>query len=369
MNNYNILVLGASGSGKTSFLSSSYDRLSVQRREIGFFVDLPEDERIILVNKYREMEDPTKDWPPGTKDVKEWVFTCSVRATDRNYELLKFSYLDYAGGILVNLTEKTNSTLSIDKAANGADAMLVLLDGLKILYQMEGSEDKLSSPLHNDLRFILPIIQKHMSTPIHFVITKWDLLEDKYTLKQIRDMLFEDERFEAIISQRRVLKNPTRLIPVSAVGKGFATLHEDNIMKKNPRGMAKPFQVEIPIACVLIDGFQIAQRNLTKKQRDALSKKTSYWRTLGQKLVGASEAAVQIPLPPQYNLPQSIIKQLLNWANKEIKESIEELKQERDQLAANISNQEDAMGSLLKSYYVLVGMLEKDFPESDLHRA
>ena len=249
MNNYNILVLGASGSGKTSFLASMYDKLSVQRPSIGFFVEFPENERKILVNKYREMENPTKEWPAGTKDVDEWKITCSVHAGDKNYPLLEFAYLDYAVGKLSEPESSNPSeSFSIDKAAEDAEAILILLDCLKILHQLKGEQEKLSSPLHNDLRFILPIVQKYISKPLHFVITKWDLLEGTYNLKQVRESLLEDERLSAIVAQRRTHHNPTRLIPVSAVGKGFATLSQDNTMVKNPKGVARPFQVEIPVA-------------------------------------------------------------------------------------------------------------------------
>lgn len=362
---YNILVLGASGSGKTCFLASMYEKLSVQRPDIGFFVRVGERERIILASKYREMEDPSKEWPPSTKDVREWKFTCCVHAGEINYPLLDFAYLDYAGQQLTQ--EPDNPTFSVDEVATKADAILILLDGLKILRQLEGGSHTLSSPLHNDLRFILPIIQNVEGTPLHFVVTKWDLLEGKYTLRRVREVLFEDERFSAIIEQQRTRKNPTRLIPVSAVGKGFATLVGSS-MKKNPNAIAKPFQVEVPIACVLIDGFEVAQRNLSKRDLEALLKRKSLWRRFFHKITGASESVPQLPLPPQYQLAQSVIKALLSFVHKELTTSLEELEREREKAIRSIQNENGAMRSLILSYQLLTWKLEKDFPESNLHR-
>jgi hypothetical protein len=362
---YNILVLGASGSGKTCFLASMYEKLSVQRPDIGFFVRIGERERIILASKYREMEDPSKAWPPSTKDVKEWRFTCCVRAGERNYPLLDFAYLDYAGQQLTQ--ESENPAFSVDDVATKADAILILLDGLKILRRLEGISDTLSSPLHNDLRYILPIIQNLEGTPLHFVITKWDLLEGKYTLREAREVLFEDERFVAIVEQQRTRKNPTRLIPVSAVGKGFATLVDDS-MKKNPNAIPKPFQVEVPIACVLIDGFEMAQRSLSARQRESLLKKKGFWQQFFQKITGASESVPPLPLPPQYQLAQSVLKALLSFVHKELTSSLEKLEREREDAIKSVQDENGAMRSLVLSYQILTWKLEKDFPESNLHR-
>lgn len=362
---YNILVLGASGSGKTCFLASMYEKLSVQRPETGFFVRTGERERIILASKYREIEDPLREWPPSTKDVREWKFTCCVHAGERNYPLLDFAYLDYSGQQLTQ--EPDDSVFSVENVATKADAILILLDGLKILRRLEGVSDMLSSPLHNDLRYVLPIIQNLEGTPLHFVVTKWDLLEDKYTLRQVREVLFEDERFAAIVEQQRTRKNPTRLIPVSAVGKGFAILTDDS-MKKNLNAIPKPFQVEVPIACVLIDGFEVAQRSLSKREREALLKKKSLWRRFFQKITGAGESVPPLPLPPQYQLAQSVLKALLSFVHRELTASLEKLEREREGAIKSIQDENSAMRSLILSYQVLTWKLERDFPESNLHR-
>ena len=369
MNTHNILVLGVSGTGKTLFLASMYEKLSVQKNEVGFFVQTPERERIILANTYREMESPSAEWPPATLETREWKFICSVHAGQTNFPLLEFAYLDYGGGRLtLAIPDGTESTFSIDKAAEKADAILVLLDGLKILRHLEGTWETLSSPLHNDLRYILPILQNLDSKPLHFVVTKWDLLQDKYTLRQVRDFLVQDERFAAIVEQQRTRESPTRLIPVSAVGKGFATLNADNSMSKNQNVIPHPFQVEVPIACVLIDGFQVAQRNLTERQRNTLLKKKGFWRRFFQTITGDVKDAPEMPLPQPFQYAQSLLRYLLGLVNKQLTTSIEELEREREDSLKSIKNEDSAMQNLILSYHILMSKLERDFPESNLHK-
>jgi adenylate kinase family enzyme len=70
MKTYKILVLGASGSGKTFFLASMFKRLAIQNNEIGFFLDANPKQKQALVNLFHTIADPHKDWPPEHNAVK-----------------------------------------------------------------------------------------------------------------------------------------------------------------------------------------------------------------------------------------------------------------------------------------------------------
>ncbi|MFM6138762.1 MAG: hypothetical protein ACKPCP_32275, partial [Sphaerospermopsis kisseleviana] len=61
---------------------------------------------------------------------------------------------------------------------------------------------------------------------------------------------------------------PIRLIPVSSIGKEFATLQPDGSMKKNPGAIPKPFQVEIPLVCALIDRVKAYINSLEQDKED-----------------------------------------------------------------------------------------------------
>jgi len=97
------------------------------------------------------------------------------------------------------------------------------------------------------------------------VITKWDLLDSKFSLAQIRSRLLEIDVFRQAVLNRSE-KYSTRLIPISSVGKGFAELQTQAnggiIMRKIPGAKPSPFQVEIPLACVLPDILERQLREL-----------------------------------------------------------------------------------------------------------
>lgn len=366
MQDYKVVILGASGSGKTLFLASMYEKLSVQR-EAGFFLEPSPEQRILLANKYKEVADISKGWPSGTgREVSEWDFNCVIKTKEGNYSLFRFTYLDYGGGIITDdPVEGDEMPVMIDEHAAEAVALLVLLDGQKIHYYMTNNELSSSLSLTHDLRLILPIIQKTQSKPVHFVLTKWDLLEDQYTLGEVRKKLMENEMFAAIIDQQKFQDSPTRLIPVSAVGKGFARLDEDGMVRKNPLGVPKPFQVEMPIACTLIDGFQIAKRKLTKRQLKILYHYDSLWDRFFRGLIMAGQITVDT-LPPNYQLPQFILGRLIGYTGDRVDKSIDTIKHEQEDSQRAIEDEVSAMDSLLHSHFYLMRKLEQDFPESKL---
>jgi adenylate kinase family enzyme len=94
MKTYKILVLGASGSGKTFFLASMFKRLAIQNNEIGFFLDANPKQKQALVNLFHTIADPHKDWPPGTQrsEIHEWRFTYSIKSKQGNtYPIFTFT--------------------------------------------------------------------------------------------------------------------------------------------------------------------------------------------------------------------------------------------------------------------------------------
>lgn len=105
--------------------------------------------------------------------------------------------------------------------------------------------------------------------PVHFVISKWDIVEQGYTLEQIRDRLLEIDEFKNLVKLRNQAGSPVRLIPVSAVGKGFAIAKPDGSMEKTGE-FPKPFQVEVPLACILPDEIQKMMKDLIEKRESEL---------------------------------------------------------------------------------------------------
>lgn len=361
---YRIIVLGTSGSGKTVFLASMFDKLSVLRSEIGFFLQVPtKREQRILINAYRKIIDPRADWPAGTRDVSEWKFDCIVQANGQHYPVFQFVYLDYAGGAVTN----SSSPFDIDEQTQAADAILVLLDGHKILYALEKMLHPSGHSLDYDLSHLLTILQGAGFKTVHFVITKWDLLEAKnYSLRQVRQHLLSNDKFEAIVQQRLALESPTRLIPISSVGKEFAKLNGKHMMEKLPDAQAKPFQVEVPLACVLIDGFQAERKRIEQNKRSLLFNPKLMFMQLLQAFGFLSGSALLFL--PQFQLGSPVAGMIISFLDKPLENSIAKLRREQQASLRAIEDVDKAMISTILSYQVLVRKLESDFPESNLSR-
>ncbi|MBE9104056.1 hypothetical protein IQ229_03585 [Nostoc cf. edaphicum LEGE 07299] len=252
MKNFKIVTLGASGAGKTVFLASMFKALSTQKNS-NFKLDVEDpDKRKLLNSTYTQIL--TGDtWPPGTKNISEWTFTCQVQTEDFDkFNACQFTYFDYAGGRLTDIEKDED----LENVVQQADTVLGLLDGQKIYAWLNGSDQlRANIFLSTDLPNILKRMQQ-LTVPVHFVITKWDVLDQKFTLSQIREKLLTIPAFAQLIKSRGEAGSIVRIIPVSAIGLEFATLQPDGSMKKNPGKIPFPFLLEAPISCVLPDRLQ-----------------------------------------------------------------------------------------------------------------
>lgn len=280
-------MLGQRGSGKTVYLASLYKKLSTQG-ELGFFLEVNSAEkRKKLKNIYTQLT-VEEDWPEGTQvqDLSEWTFTCKVQTPELPiYSACQFTYFDYAGGLLTDELEDDDENIDneLEDKINNADALVALLDGQRICELIRGQKSGLIWSI-KDLPIILTIMQK-TDKPIHFVISKWDIVKDHYTLEEIRGRLLEIEEFNNLVKLRTQQKTPVRLIPVSSVGMGFAELQSDGSMKKTGN-LPKPYQVEMPLACILPDMIKktleelIRKKEQEKQENISVQPNLSFWERL-----------------------------------------------------------------------------------------
>lgn len=373
MKNYKVITLGASGSGKTVFLASMFKELGIQEN-YGFYLEVEEQHKRKLLNAIYAQVVSGDKWPTGTtySEVSEWVFTCRVKTPDlSDYAACQFTYFDYAGGRLTDVEED----LELEELVAQADTILGLLDGQKIYSLLKGEQDK---AVYDFLKTDLPSILKCMfgcRVPIHFVVTKWDLVEKEFSLQQVNEELLKIPEFEQLIRARNQAGSPVRLIPVSSVGSGFAVAQPDGSMKKISGAVPHPFQVEVPIACVLPDGLRARLSELAEK-REQLEKSTDTKKPFFNRITGFLEAAkpfaefASIFLPLEFQFPAWVIAEVGSGISSLRQQSVEDkakkLQEEKEKSLKLVNDEETALEHSIKSFLLVQAELERDFPASDL---
>ena len=373
MNVYKTIVLGASGSGKTVFLASMFNKLSVQHREIGFYLTTTPEHQIYLMDKFREVETTSRGWPSGTKraDFSEYVFDCKVNTPKGEFHVFRFSYLDYAGGLLTDSPEEGASygINDIKKEVDNAHAILVLIDGHKLWQALENKDTDAQSnfSISQDLRFILPNIMQCLNVPIHFVITKWDLIKGSYTLAEARQKLMENSYFKSIVNLRKDRGKPTRLIPVSSVGDEFAKLGKNGIVEKIAGKTPKPDMVEMPLACVLFDLYEFA-----KQDRDVLVKSKGYQIRLlflrilrGLGFVGALSLSL-LQWPTGALIGRDVALAVTELLTNQVSRGVAYVNKKHQDYANTIQGSADAMEHAIRCYWILNHKLVDKYPDSEL---
>ncbi len=258
-------ALGPSGSGKTVFLASLYSLLRIRRADFAFYLRTELSASLDLNAVYNRVTSPEETWPEASQSVHEWTFTVTVPSESGDLEPLQIRYLDYPGGILTNPhasnDERIGRLLGRLREANG---LLVLLDGMAMRDLVHGRPSG-QRYLDVELSSSLEIAQQSRC-PIHFVVTKWDLLDGTVALGQVRDRLLSDDNFGDLVQAKsRDVGSTIRLIPVSSVGSGFARLLSDGRMEKTG-AKARPFNVQTPLVAVLPDFMQYAYEGLALQE-------------------------------------------------------------------------------------------------------
>ncbi|MFC6066234.1 TRAFAC clade GTPase domain-containing protein [Streptomyces ochraceiscleroticus] len=260
-----VLVLGPSGSGKTVYLSSLFKRLQVQS-SAAVFLECSHAQRIELMDIYRQVRD-REEWPASTRvhNGREYTFDCKTRRSTKNHSVLRIKYLDYAGELLTEATEDDAASRAQEELTErlvAADTILCLLDGQYVRELLVGTEAGLDH-FHHEMSMIFGLLQS-AEKPVHFVITKWDLLAghaptEGASLAAVRDALCAVEEFAHLVGNVAMAGNEyapaVRLLPVSSVGPDYATLEPDGRMRKQRGAAPHPQYVEVPFLAILPDIF------------------------------------------------------------------------------------------------------------------
>jgi GTPase SAR1 family protein len=384
LNTYTVVMLGPRGSGKTVFLASLYKRLSTQG-ELGFFLEVDSAEkRKRLKNIYTELALEEK-WPKKTdmSELSEWTFTCKVQTpTLPIYSACNFTYFDYAGGLLTDESEEDDTSEELQQICRDADALMALLDGQRLCELIEGKKDGIRWSIQ-DLPNMLDIMQ-NTTKPIHFVISKWDVVKNKYTLEDVTARLLQIDEFKNVVKSRNLSNTAVRLIPSSSVGIGFAELQSDGSMKKTGK-LPSPYQVEMPLACILPDMIKATLEELIKRkqveenQKIVVEVNLSFWDKL-KKAFGETAKTVinsaQHLLPRKYQFANDLLEDFINFCD-DVEKSVYEkervakqreiqLIKKKEESLKEISNEETALKHVVNCFLKIVNQLEISYPNSNI---
>ncbi len=269
---FQVVSLGLPGSGKTLLLASMFHQLKTPTRQSYFLSASPADVAR-LTEWFAAMADTTEPahWPVGTglSETRRFTFTVKTKTADL-HEILRLDYLEYAGELLTQ-TRPSGADRQADLFAHvrSADALLGILDGHRIRQHLDG-HPRGWAELDRTLNILIPHMMS-ATCPISFVLTKWDLLTDLHDdedtrLAIVSDLLMSNDHFRALVgshSTHRVV----RLIPVSAVGRGFAELDADGHVVKVPSARAQPTYADVPLSTVVPDVFDQAEMRLQEEFR------------------------------------------------------------------------------------------------------
>lgn len=163
----NILMVGHSRSGKTSFMAGMYKYLGESKEGYGIRAKNSTQKK----NLERMAAGLSQNrYPAGTDVQQKYDFALTANGED----IIPFNWIDYRGGILLSDDPDEGDMDKFLKAIKQADALVVFLDGQKLAdksgrWMME--YDILLSCIENSLD-----VDHKSWFPISFVITKCDLV-------------------------------------------------------------------------------------------------------------------------------------------------------------------------------------------------
>lgn len=243
-----LAVVGFEASGKTVYIGSMFHELRIPDAG-GVFLDTSPADASRLSGLYNTTADTGKPFPASTNkgELVEWPFSVKVRTENGVTDVATFNYLDFAGESLRDLFSGPSNpeTQRLYDRFKTSDVLMAALDGLQVKRYMEGR------PLPNfyeDLEILLSLMSGHHKAA-NLILTKWDILQDHYTFRQVVERLFQISQFARFV-QSQGITGTTRLIPVSSVGPRFVR-EDGNKMRKLPGKVINPVRVELPIACAL----------------------------------------------------------------------------------------------------------------------
>ena len=385
---FKVVALGLSGSGKTVLLASMFHHLNFVTPQRSYFLDTTPEQRIKLNTIYRTISDTGQGWPRGTRvsECTEYLFDCiAVDEEKKRHHVLSLSYLDYAGELLETEQESSQGAFrQLTGHIGSAQALLGVLDGYRILQLLRGEEAG-RRHLEFEVRTMLGLLQG-ASAPIHLVISKWDLVrgfgepahaDDQLRLQYVINALMAFDHFRSLVYFRS--GQVVRLIPVSAVGPGFAEISAGGVVVKRPGAQLQPRNVDVPLSAVVPDLFRQVERTLdedARRQIDSSLRTKSTLRVsdrlsaLASFLNRGPGAAVRRVLAGTVGgaLADEAARMFVEWAARPYETMNGKVAAERALRESRLSSFRAARARVLAQFETAVRRLEAGMPNSERGR-
>lgn len=384
---FRVVALGVAGSGKTVYLSSMFHTVNVPMPGRSYFLETNASHRVYLSKVFDEVSDTSEPWPRGTRtgETRELDFDCVSFDAGVRHTVFKISYLDYAGELLESEQEAGSTALSdLEGRIRNAHGLLGMLDGYRVLQYLR-NEPAGRRYFRSQIQPMTGIMAG-ASCPIHFVLTKWDLVrgfgepedaDENTRLDLVRDALLETAHLRALVETHTWENRVIRLIPVSAVGPHFAQMDHQGHVLKLPDGEMNPTNVEVPLTAILPDLFRQVELSLDEPTRRRLAEEARSRRGLTDDESRTSLGSF-VNLPAGLALRQKlqdvvggtsgkeVVGMFLDWMAGATAEEIRATGRARQEGRLQAQSIEAARGRVLTEFGVELGRLEERLPASRL---
>lgn len=367
---FRVVAVGQQGSGKTVFLSSMFHCLNHPSLQRYYHLELPAEDAWFLTGVYAKARDPEEPWPDPTPPGEERMFPFECvgrRDSGPKDRLFGLEYLDYGGEILGAMSGYGERLQALEQSVGRADALIGMIDGHQVLKLLDGDLDA-QGYFTQRLQLVTHLMQR-ASAPVQLVVTKWDLVHDFAEPRDASD----DERLQEVVAALERYQHITglvlgrgqqsvRLIPVSAVGYGFARRNasEPSGFGKRPGATPQHKYVDVPLAAVFIDLFAQLERSLDEGLREQLEAwiRARRWQELLPIVKGAlADILHMTPVP-------ALAMGFVDWQERRLAGSPEE---PRLRAEFDMTPHERCLRKALQDFHTTMILFDMDFPSSVLN--
>jgi len=271
-----VVALGLIGAGKSVLLGSQARELrpAAGRR---YHLDCDLEQHRVLAQLHGQVRDTQAPWPLATRpgDAREFLFEC--KATDgvhRQRTVFRIDYFDYPGDEL-EPGARTGSSSELESRVARAHALLVMLDGQRVLALLDG-DDAVHDEFEDQVWPMIALAHR-AQCPVQLIITRWDLVrsfgaptDDDELLRKVWTQLERHPVIKQLVRAHCQRDEEVRLIPVSAVGSRFAELRADGTVAKRADGVLEPVNVDVPLCAVIPDLLRRVEQSLDPSVRQQL---------------------------------------------------------------------------------------------------